>query len=283
MADNHMAPTDKRRLSALVTGASSGIGTAFAEHLARDGYDLIVVGRRRERLEDLAWRLREGHGIDVEVLVADLAKPIDLRSVEKRIKATENLEILVNNAGFDSGDKLFTSFIDQAPDLVEEIIQLQVVAPVRLTHAALRGMVARDCGTIIGVATALVFSASEPASTPLPKRVLQVSTKEYLKTFTQVLHSELEGTGVRLQVLCPGVVDSGFHSQAALARYAAAGVQVATPAAVVEASFAGLRLGEVICVPTLDDPALIAQYQESARRLFQRSRTAAVSARYTTR
>jgi len=163
-----MAPTAKHRFSALVTGASSGIGTAFAEHLARDGYDLIVVARRRERLENLARRLREGHGIEVEVLVADLAKPADLHSVEKRIQKTDKLEILVNNAGFDSGERLFTSFVDQDPDLAEEVIHLQVLAPVRLTRAALPGMVARGHGTIIGVATALVFSASMPASAPLP-------------------------------------------------------------------------------------------------------------------
>jgi len=273
-----MVRADKGRFSALVTGASSGIGAAFAERLARDGYDLIVVARRRERLEGLAQRLRKGHETEVEVLVADLTKPAELRMVEERVRGTGNLEMLVNNAGF-SG---YMPFIDLAPDRAEELIQLQVVAPTRLTRAALPGMIARDGGAIINVSSLLAFSASVPAAAPLPKRVTYAAAKAYLNAFTTLLHNELQGTGVRMQVLCPGVVDTEFHSQADLARHAAAGVRAMKPEAVVEASLAGLRLGEVICVPALDDPALITQCQEIERRLLQSAvRTGNVSKRYT--
>jgi short-subunit dehydrogenase len=157
------------RLSALVTGASSGIGAAFAERLARDSYDLVVVARRLQRLEELARRLRKGQETEVEVLVADLTKPAELRAVEERIRGTGNLEfeLLVNNAGF-SG---YMPFIDLDPDRAEELVQLQVVAPTRLIRAALPGMIARGHGAVINVSSLLAFSASVPAAAPLPKRV----------------------------------------------------------------------------------------------------------------
>ena len=273
-----MATTDRKQLSALVTGASSGIGAAFAQRLAGDGYDLIVVARRRERLEALAQRLHEEQGIEVDVLAADLTDPAELRVVEERIRTTTTLEMLVNNAGF-SG---YMPFVELDPDRAERLIRLQVVVPTRLARAALPGMIARGGGAIINVSSLLAFSASVPAAAPLPKRVTYAATKAYLNAFTMLLHNELQGTGVRMQVLCPGVVDTEFHSQADLARHASAGVRAMKPQAVVEASLAGLRLGEVICVPALDDPALIPQYQESERGLLQSSvRAGAVSKRYT--
>jgi uncharacterized protein len=273
-----MATTDRKQLSALVTGASSGIGAAFAERFAGDGYDLIVVARRRERLEALAQRLREEQGIEVDVLAADLADPGELRAVEERIRTTTNLAMLVNNAGF-SG---YMPFIELDPDRAEGLIRLQVVAPTRLTRAALPGMIARGGGAIINVSSLLAFSASVPAAAPLPKRVTYAATKAYLNAFTTLLNREVQGTGVRMQVLCPGVVDTEFHSQADLARHASGGVPALKPQAVVEASLAGLRLGEVICAPTLDDPALITRCQESERGLLQSSvRAGAVSKRYT--
>jgi short-subunit dehydrogenase len=273
-----MATADRKQLTALVTGASSGIGAAFAERLAGDGYDVIVVARRRERLEALAQRLRKEQRVEVDVLAADLADPVELRGVEERIKTTANLAMLVNNAGF-SG---YMPFVELDPDRAEKLIRLQVVAPTRLTRAALPGMIARGGGAIINISSLLAFSASVPAAAPLPKRVTYAATKAYLNAFTTLLHGELQGTGVRMQVLCPGVVDTEFHSQADLARHASGGVRALKPDAVVETSLAGLRLGEVICAPTLDDPALIAHYQESERAVLQSSvRAGAVSKRYT--
>ena len=210
------------------------------------------------------------------MIVADLTKPAGLRAVEERVRGTGNLEKLVNNAGF-SG---YMPFIDLAPDRAEELIQLHVVAPTRLIRAALPGMIARGGGAIINVSSLLAFSASVPAAT-LPKRVTYAAAKASLNAFTTLLHIELQGTGVRMQVLCPGVVDTEFHSQVDLARLAAAEVPAMKPEAVVEASLAGLRLGEVVCVPALDDPALITQCQEIERRLLQSAvRTGTVSERY---
>ncbi len=141
------------RPRALVTGASSGIAAAFAERLADDGHDLIVVARRRERLEQLAQRLRREQGIAVEVLVADLTQPSELHAVEKRAAGDPALELPINNAGFGA----YMPFVQLAPDRAEELIRLQIVALTRLTRAALPGMIARGRGAIINVSSLLAL------------------------------------------------------------------------------------------------------------------------------
>src|SRR4030095_7862022 len=141
------------RPHALVTGASSGIGAAFAERLAKDGYDLIIVARRRDKLEELAQRLQGSHQVNVEVLVADLSKPDSLRTVEKQIAEDSALEMLVNNAGFGG----YMPFVELDPDKAEECINLQVLAVTRLTRAALPGMIVRGRGYIINVSSRLGF------------------------------------------------------------------------------------------------------------------------------
>src|SRR5262245_12763123 len=170
------------RPRALVTGASSGIGAAFAERLAHDHYDLIIVARRRERLETLAQRLQQKHSITVEALAADLTQPGDLQAVEQRIVADPALELLINNAGFGG----YMSFAGLDPDRAEELIRLQVVAVTRLTRAALPGMIKRSRGAIINVSSRLALSASL-SSPPLPKRAVYAATKAYINTFSQIL------------------------------------------------------------------------------------------------
>lgn len=128
-----MSTKTTARPRALVTGASSGIGDAFAERLARDGYDLIVVARRRAQLESLAERLQKAHHGTVDVIVADLSHSDDLRVVEKRTAEDAALELLVNNAGFGG----YMPFVELDPDKAEELISLQVLAVTRLTRAAL--------------------------------------------------------------------------------------------------------------------------------------------------
>lgn len=263
------------RPHALVTGASSGIGAAFAERLARDGYDLIAVARRRDKLEELAQRLREDHQARVEVLVADLSKPDALRTVEQRVAEDSALELLVNNAGFGG----YMLFVQLDPDKAEELINLKVLAVTRLTRAALPGMLARGRGAIINVSSRLGFSGSL-GSSQLPKRATYAGANAYINTFTQLLHSELEGTGVQVQVLCPGVVETEFHERVGIDpnRYPAAIVM--KPEDLVSASLAALRLGEVICVPALEDTSLITQIQDSERKFFESSRTGNVASRY---
>jgi short-subunit dehydrogenase len=263
------------RPHALVTGASSGIGAAFAERLAQEGYDLLIVARRRERLEALAAQLQENHPVNVEVLVADLSRPEAMRGVEKRIAGDTALEILVNNAGFGG----YKPFVELEPDKAEELINLQVLAVARLTRAALPGMLARGHGSIINVSSRLAFSAPM-GSSQLPKRATYAGTKSFINTFTQLLQSELEGSGVQMQALCPGLVQSEFHEQVGIDpnRYPAAIVM--KPEDLVDASLVGLRLGEVICVPALEDPGLLTQILESEKRFFELTRSGTVAQRY---
>jgi len=267
--------TTNTRPHALVTGASSGIGTVFAERLAKDGYDLTIVARRRERLEELANRLQETYKADVEVLVADLSNPDVMRSVEKRISEDQALEILINNAGFGA----YMPFIELDPDRAEELINLQVLAVARLTRAALPGMIARGHGSIINVSSRLGFSGAM-GSAQMPKRATYAGTKSFINTFSQLVQSEIEGTGVQVQALCPGVVATEFHTiqGADPNRFPAAIVM--SPENVVEASLAGLKLGEVVCVPALEDASLLTNIQENERKFFELTRTGNLAERY---
>src|SRR6266536_2464587 len=163
------------RPRALMTGASSGIGAAFAKRLAKDGYDLIIVARRRDKLEALAAQLQSNHQSNIEVMVADLSKSDDLRAVEKRVAEDTSLELLVNNAGFGA----YMPFIELDPDKAEELINVQVVAVMRLTHAALPGMLARGRGAIINISSRLAFSGPM-GSTQLPKRATYAGTKSFV-------------------------------------------------------------------------------------------------------
>lgn len=260
---------------ALVTGASSGLGRAFAERLAQDGYDLTIVARRRERLEELAKRLRSDQHVEVAVIVADLSKPADLHALEKHIADDGLLELLVNNAGFGG----YMPFIELAPHKAEELIQVKVLAVTRLTRAALPGMLARKKGMIINVSSRLAFSASV-ALAQLPKRATYAGVNAFINAFSQLLQSELEGSGVQVQALCPGVVETEFHERVGIKPGSYPATIVMQPEDVVQASLAGLRLGEVICMPPLEDASLLARIQEDERQMFDASRTGTLASRY---
>jgi short-subunit dehydrogenase len=185
---------------ALITGASSGIGAEFARRLAADGRDLILVARRRQKLEALAEELGKQHSISVEALSADLARTADVQRVEERIKELSSLEILINNAGF--GTRGFFNEADWAKQL--DMIHVHVLASVRLTRAALGPMIARRRGNIVNVSSLSAFL-------PMLHTVTYSATKAYLITFSKGLAKELAGTGVRVQVLCPGFTYTEFH------------------------------------------------------------------------
>lgn len=258
-----------------MTGASSGIGLAFAERLAQDGYDLVVVARRGDRLEALAERLHSEHGVSVQPLVADLTDRAALRIVEQHVADDDALDLLINNADF-SG---YMPFIKLDPDRAEELIRLHVVTTTRLTRAALPGMTARGRGAIINVSSLLGFSASVPASFPLPRRVVYAACKSYITTFTELLHHELEGTGVQVQVVCPGGTrGTEFHDD--MPGFDESRFQIEAQD-IVQASLAGLRLGELICIPGLDDPELAGKVRESERQLLQRAAPSKLAERYT--
>ncbi|HVW68008.1 MAG TPA: SDR family oxidoreductase [Steroidobacteraceae bacterium] len=230
--------------TALITGTTSGIGAAFAERLARDGYDLILVARRGDQLAAQAQRLQRETAVRAVAFCADLSKPEDLRRVEQRIAAESELTLLVNNAG--RGDIM--PFTQMSRELVENMIALNVTALTTLTHAALPGMLARGSGTIINVASGLSFAVMSPFS-------VYGATKAYVAHFTELLHAEVGAKGIRLQALVPGLTrtnlgnaeEKGFFDQFPAE-------MVMLPADLVDASLASLEMGELFCFPRLEDP-----------------------------
>ncbi len=236
---------------ALVTGASSGIGEAFARRLGREGYYLVLVARRRQRLEALAAELRNRHGAEAEVLPADLTNPADVEWVERRICELEDLELLVNSAGF----AVFGDFAELPVERWLELVHCHVLASLRFCHAALPHLLRRQRGGIISV-------SSIGGLIPKAKDATYCATKAYLNMFTQCLQRELRGTGVHVQALCPGFVLSGFHDDPQYARFKIKEriprFFWMTPEEVVSLSLAAFPKDKAIFVPGFKNQLIVA-------------------------
>ncbi len=224
-------------------GASSGIGRAFANRLAADGYDLIALGRRRDRLKELAASLTD---VKVQTLVADLSTDEGIEAVAE-VCAAQPLSMLVNNAGV-----AHYMPISQIPaDKANEVVHVKVVAPTMLIRAAVPGLIEHGEGTIINVAGMIAFSG--PAQNARG-RAVYTGTLAHLVAMTQVLHEELKPEGVKVQVVCPGVVATEFHERQGIDLSA---VPRMSADDVVTASLRGLELGEVVCAPGVEEASLL--------------------------
>jgi short-subunit dehydrogenase len=223
---------------ALVTGASTGLGAAYAEELARRGCSVVLVARRTDLLETLAARLRHQHSIEAAVVPADLTDPVGQRKIEDRLAGDEEIDLLINNAGFGTLGKF--ADLDLQGEMAE--VELNVVAVVRLTHAALPPMIRRRHGAIINVASLAAFQ-------PAPYNATYGATKAYLKSFTESLAEELRGTGVRIQVLCPGFTHTEFQQRAGLDESRVPAFAWMSAEDVVRRSLDALARGTVVCVP----------------------------------
>ena len=262
--------SDSRTRLALVTGASSGIGRAFARRLGADGYNLVVVGRRLDRLEDLIAELP-----NVEVLprVADLGTDAGIEAVAD-VCAHEPLTMLVNNAGLAH----YMPFTELPADKANELLHVKVVAPTMLARATAPGMVARGEGTIINVSGMLAFSGPAPIEKLPVRRAVYTGTLAHIVALSQVLREELKSQGVRVQALCPGVVATEFHERQGLDLSA---VPRMSADDVVTASLRGLALGEVVCAPGVERSDLLdalfkadlAAFAAQAPQLAERYRT----------
>src|SRR5258708_6202553 len=188
-----------RKGAALITGASSGIGAAYAERLARRGYDVTLIARNRRRLDALASRISDETGRAVEVLEADLTKKEDLARIETILKQDARLTMLVNNAGVGTAAPLLQSDVDT----MEKMIWLNIVAATRLTYAAVPAFVARGNGTLINISSCVAIS-------PEVLNGVYGGTKAFLLALSQSLHHELAATGVRVQVVLPGATSTDF-------------------------------------------------------------------------
>ncbi|MEM7308787.1 MAG: SDR family NAD(P)-dependent oxidoreductase [Planctomycetota bacterium] len=219
--------------TALVTGASSGLGAAFARRLARDGYRPILVARRAERLEALAAELGGG-----EVLPLDLARPEDLRRAEERLSADPAPELLINNAG----GLRFGAFEELDVDAEEELLRVHVVAAMRLTHAALARMLPAGRGAIVQVASRSAFAASAQVPT-------YAAAKAFLHRHALGLAPRAAERGVRILSLCPGNVRTELFERGGLDPETIAALAMLEPEQVVDEALAALAAGATVCVP----------------------------------
>jgi short-subunit dehydrogenase len=196
MRDRELPPIGR----ALITGASSGIGEAFARRLAAGGFDLALVARREDRLRALAAELSAAHGIQAEAVPADLSKDDDVGRVSRYIEGHPDITLLINNAGYGLHGKFADADLERQLDM----IRVHVIASVALARAALPGLIGRGGGAIINVSSIAAFFPSGGGAN-------YSASKIYLNNFSEALNAELDGTGVKVQALCPGFTYTEFH------------------------------------------------------------------------
>jgi uncharacterized protein len=225
---------------AVVTGASSGIGAAFARALAARGYDLALVARREDRLRRMADELGNHFKSTCVVLRADLTKELDLRSVEEFLAGSSHLELLVNNAGFGVVGRFFAVPVDGQ----DTMHRLHVVAAMRLMHAALANLTARNTGAIINVSSVAAF-------VPRPGGTSYYATKAWTNCFTECVHLELKSAGlkVQMQALCPGFTYTELHDVLGVDRGFIGSKWWMPAEQVVQASLRGLEKRQLFVVP----------------------------------
>jgi short-subunit dehydrogenase len=240
--------------TALITGASSGIGAIYADRLARRGYDLVLVARDQQRLQSLSQQLAAQTGRKVETLQADLTVKADMGKVAERLAADKSLTLLVNNAGLGATAPL----VDSSIDAMDEMIQLNVVALTRLTHAALPGLLARGQGAIINIASIVALA-------PEVLNGVYGGTKAYVLAFTQSLHHEVGAKGVQVQAVLPGAISTPFWSRAGVPVEHLPQQIVMQADELVDAALSGFDQRELVTIPSLPD---VAQWEAfSAARL----------------
>jgi len=228
--------------TALITGASSGIGATYADRLASRGHDLILVARNRERLDALATRLTGDTGRSVEVIVADLNNKADLALVEQRLRDDERITMLVNNAGITASGP----FVGADLDLFEKVIQLNAVAVMRLAGAAVPGFVARGRGTVINI-------GSVTALMPETFNGTYSGTKAFVLNFTQALQAEVGERGIRVQAVLPGGTRTEIWERAGIDLSSYPPEMIMEVGEMVDAALAGLDQGELVTMPSLPD------------------------------
>jgi short-subunit dehydrogenase len=230
--------------TALITGASSGIGATYADRLAKRGYDLILVARDAQRLRALSEKLTREAGVKISVLPADLTDRAAVRTVEARLRDDESVTLIVNNAGI--GPK--GTLLDDDPDYLDTMIELNVVAVNRLAVAAAQAFAARGRGTIVNIASVVAY---------IPERFngTYSATKAFVLNLTQAIHSEVSGKGVRVQAVLPGLTRTEIFERVggSFDQFPASMVMDVTD--MVDAALAGLDLGELVTIPSLPNEA----------------------------
>lgn len=255
--------------TALVTGASSGIGAVYADRLARRGYDLILVARSRDKLTALAKRLGDETGRTVEVFAADLNDKSDLTRVETLLRTDASITMLVNNAGIGTAGPLLASDVDK----MDEMISLNVGALTRLTYAAVPGFVARGSGAIINIASIVGIA-------PELLNGVYGGTKAFVLAFSQSLHKELADKNVRIQAVAPGAIATDFWDIAGMPISNLPSTMVMKTDEMVDAALAGLDQGELVTIPSLPDVGDWQAYENARQKLMPNLSLSAAAPRY---
>lgn len=254
--------TDQKALgTALITGASSGIGAVYAQRLAQRGYDLILVARDRVKLESGATQIASSTGRSVRFLPSDLTESYDITCIEELLRSDPSVTMLVNNAGFGSTASILEADVDR----MQTLINLNVTALTRLTYAVAPQFVQRAHGTIINISSVVAVA-------PELLNGVYGGTKAFVLAFTQSLHRELEAKGVRIQAVLPPGTRTQFFS--------VAGTPIETmteerrnrlmsPEDLVDAALAGLDQGELITLPSLSDRTEWDDYEAARQRMIQ--------------
>ena len=263
---------NKTQGTALITGASTGIGAIYADRLAKRGHDLILVARNGERLASLARRLANDTGRKVETVKADLTSPTDLRRVEDILRTDANVSVLVNNAGVGAADPLVASDVDK----MEDMIRLNVTALTRLTYAAAPAFVGRGSGTIINISSIVAIG-------PELLNGVYGGTKAFVLALTQSLVHEIADKGVRVQAVLPGATATEFWDIAGKPVHELPAQIVMSADDLVDAALAGLDLGETVTIPSLANKAEWDRYEAARRALSDKLSSAIPAPRYNVR
>ncbi|WGL51468.1 SDR family oxidoreductase [Nocardioides sp. BP30] len=243
--------------TALITGATAGIGLAFARQLAGQGHDLVLVARDKGRLEEVAAELTDAHAIQVEVLAADLGDRAQLAAVEERVAdASRPVDLLVNNAGFG----LKQRFLDNSADQEQEMLDVLVVAVLRLSHAALGAMAARGRGGIINVSSVAAF---------LPRGTYSAA-KAWVNSFGEWASHEYAERGVHVMTLCPGFTKTEFHERMGVARDSAPGFMWLEVDDLVATALKDYRRKKVFSIPSAQYKAVVGVTRAIPKGLLQR-------------
>src|SRR5258705_7186665 len=261
---------NKNQGTALITGASTGIGAVYADRLARRGYDLILVARNQQRLSALARKIAAETGRSVKTVAADLATHTGVQSIEHILREDPQISLLVNNAGLGSVSPLLSSDVEK----MEHMIDLNVIALTRLTYAAVPGLVSRGGGTIINIASVVAIA---------PERLNGVygGTKAFVLALTNSLDHELRSKNIHVQAVLPGATATEFWDLAGRPVHELPSEIVMSAEDMVDASLVGLDLGEVVTIPALADIDDWNRYEGARRPMSNRLSNALPAPRYT--
>jgi hypothetical protein len=242
--------------TALITGASTGIGAIYADRLARRGYDLILVARNQDRLSELAKRLTDATGRNIRTIAADLNDKADLAKVEATLRNDTGITMLVNNAGVGAVAPLLSADVDK----MEDLISLNVTALTRLTYAAAPGFVARGNGTFINISSIVGVG-------PEILNGVYGASKAYVLSFSHSLVHELADKGIRVQAVLPGATATEFWNVAGLPHENLPQSIVMRADEMVDAALAGLDQGELVTIPGLQDGSEWTSFEATRRAL----------------